>query len=406
MLLYHFLIRNHADRIARSVAPSFLGCVCSAVLFGALYGKLGLIDSELLNLLPGTTSTIAADHTTHNVARLLSVYWDQALVVVRLTAYCMFGLYMLSIIGRKSSRTLANILIVGLPLIAAAYFFVQVGDVDKIVYRVIMTAAGCVAVLSLLTFIVEPERDNRITWLMAAGFVVMVVSPLGSASGLKKLFHGMWLVLPLAVLHAEKVHGRLRSLQLSAMLSHTGAILVLVALFSLVSHFTNIYRDDDNRFHLRQPFGHPSLACIHSTPGRVQVVDELLATIERYTDKNDEILLASSLPLFYYLTGTRAALHNPWIIADSLGNVQKKQLQLIEENRLPRLFIHAEVDTRRERNWPHTTVDCYESERENLEYFKDEYIRRLRYQLLWENSAFRVYGRPADRTGVQHTQVP
>jgi len=406
MLLYHFLIRNHADRIARSVALSFLGCACSAVLFGALYGKLGLIDSGLLTLLIDETSSMAADQATHNVARLLSVYWNQAQVMLRLTAYCMFGLYVISIIGWKSGRTLANILIVGLPLISAAYFCVQVGDMDKIVYRVIMTAAGCVTVLALLTLRVDRERDDRVTWLMTAGFVVMVVSPLGSAPGLNKLFHGMWLVLPLTVLHAEKVHGRVRSLQLSAMLSHAGAILVLMALFSLVSHFTNIYRDDENRFHLTQPFGHPSLACIHSTPGRVQVVDELLATIERYTEKNDEILLASSLPLFHYLSERKATLHKSWIVLASLNNIKKKQQLLIEENRLPRLFIHAKVDTRRERNWPYITVDCYEPDIEKLKYLQDEYIRRLRYRLLWENSSFAVYGSPIDRKGARQTQDP
>jgi len=263
-----------------------------------------------------------------------------------------------------------------------------------------------VTVLALLTLLVDRERDDRVTWLMTAGFAVMILSPLGSASGLKKLFHGMWLLLPLAVLYTEKAHGRLRSLTLSAMLSHTSAILVLVAAFSVVFHFTNIYRDDENRFHLTQAFTSPSLEWIHSTPGRVRIVDELLATVDRYTEKNDEILLASSLPLIYYLTGTRAALHNPWIIADSLGNVREKQRQLVGENRFPRLFIHAKMDTRRERNWPYTAVDCYEGERQNLEYLKDEYIRRLKYRLLWENSAFAVYGSPVDTKGARQTQDP
>jgi len=64
------------------------------------------------------------------------------------------------------------------------------------------------------------------------------------------------------------------------------------------------------------------------------------------------------------------------------------------------------VDTRRERNWPYTTVDCYEPDIEKLKYLKDEYIRRLRYRLLWQNRAFAVYGSPVDRKGARQIQDP
>ena len=397
MLLYHLLTRVHADRLARAVVLSLSGCACSCMVFGLLYWRLGLFDGGFLNLLPGTTSTIAADVATHSARRLVSVYWRHALIMAELTGWLIFGLYILSTIGRRFSQTTADILIVILPLAYAAYLFMQGGDADRIAYGAIMAAAGCTAVILLAALLMGDDHHGGLAYLVISGLTVMIITPLGAGSGFTKISHGMWLSLPLAVLCLEKMHGLMRNDRLSAMFSHTGAMLVLVVVSSLAFQFTNIYRDDGNRLHLTRSFSHPSLACIHSTPGRVQVVDQLIAAIERNAEKDDEILLAGSLPLFYYLTGTRAALHNPWVIADSPGNVKKRQQRLIEEDRLPKLFIHAKVDTRGERNWPDTSVDCYEGDREKLDYLKDEYIRRLRYELLWENRAFAVYGMPQPR---------
>ena len=95
------------------------------------------------------------------------------------------------------------------------------------------------------------------------------------------------------------------------MASHMNSILLVLLLLSLFFHFTDIYRDNHNRFLLNQPFSHPSLAGIYSTEHRVKAIDEVLMAIERYTDKNDYVLMANNLPMFYYLTETKPATGNP-----------------------------------------------------------------------------------------------
>jgi hypothetical protein len=400
MIPYYLMTRRHVLGPARMVALPLLGCACACIVFGLLYWRVGLLEGGGLNLLSG-----AIDLETHNPRRLLSVYWSQALIMAEMTGYVVFGIYILSRIGRNISRNLSNILIVILPIAFGFYVLMQDWNMDRIAYSVIMASAGCVIVFLLLIIMVGNEHDDRIVCLAIASLIIVVVSPLGSASGLKKIFNGMWLALPLTVLCAEEMHGRIRNDHISAMLSHNNAVIVLMFVLALVFQFTNIYRDDGNRFHLTQSFSHPCLAYIYSTPGRVRVVDELITAIQQYTEENDEILLASSLPLFHYLTNTKATL-KPWNFIGSLNDIKRRQQRIIEEDRLPKLFIYAKVDTRGERNWPYTTVDCYKIDREKLEFLKDEYIRRLKYELLWENMAFAVYGIPSCKTGIRYSRAP
>lgn len=106
-------------------------------------------------------------------------------------------------------------------------------------------------------------------------------------------------------------------------------------------HFYNItyinYLDDKTRLNLNTEFSDPSLKGVYSTADRVKAVDELIYQIRKHTDKNDEILIANNIPIFYYLTETKPSFGNPWI--ESLPFDATKEIQReLEEKRTTKVI--------------------------------------------------------------------
>ena len=174
------------------------------------------------------------------------------------------------------------------------------------------------------------------------------------------------------------------------MLSLLGSVLAILLIISIIFHFTDEYSDDQNRLILIQDF--LTLLSLESTPDKVKVVDELLVNIEKFSDKNDEVLMINGIPIFYYLAETKPIMGNPWLFQEPIKDIKVKQQQLSKEGRYPKLFIYSKVNTR-DWSWPNTNLICSNDDCVKLDYLKEEYIKKLNYDLLWENNAFSIYTR-------------
>jgi hypothetical protein len=132
----------------------------------------------------------------------------------------------------------------------------------------------------------------------------------------------------------------------------------------------------------------------YSTAERVQVTDELISTIERETEPGDYVLMVNSIPMFYYLTGTRPALGQPWLFLQSEEKIMDFEGDRAEIGEIkPKLFVYSKVNTR-DRYWPRGDTPLKESDEKKLNYLKNQYITTYQYSHLWENDAFSVYRAP------------
>ncbi len=254
-----------------------------------------------------------------------------------------------------------------------------------------------IVILFALLFLYHHERsDKNLALLLIVSGFVMIVNPLGSACGILKSIHAFWLALPLAMLCMYRLGRQTENKFVQTTSSLIPTILLLLLIIGIFMQVGNVYRDDPNRLNLTTPFQSPQLYGTHSTPERVQVSDELISVIERETDPGDYVLMANHMPMFYYLTGTRPALGQPWLFLFS-----EEAIISLEEERArageiqPKLFIYSKVNTG-DRYWPGGDTPLKETNEAKLDYLKGQYIDTYQYSYLWENDAFAVYRIPLD----------
>ncbi len=393
MMIYYKLMRKNLAKPFHILMQSLVGFICSAIIFGVLYRQLGLFDIFPFNYFALNTLLDNLRNGHHNANLLFNIYVSDYRKVARYSFYVFIVLYILSFLGDRVHKRSLKLLIIVAPILYICFLTAYKQDTDTAAYNVILSTVGMICIFAAMFISIDKGNHIRLNLLLIAGIVLMLVTPLGSATGINKSFYGMWLALPLSLLCMDMIKDRVVILRINSISSHMNSILVVLFLLSIFFQYTNIYRDNHNRFLLNEPFLHPSLTGIYSTEQRVKVIDGVLTAIERYTNKNDKVLMANNLPMFYYLTRTKPALCNPWILLDSLEEIKMKQNQLLEQGSYPKLFVYAKVNTR-DTNWPYTDSAYLPTDKQKLDYLIDEYVGRLHYKPLWQNDVFIIYGKP------------
>jgi hypothetical protein len=403
LLVYCVATKKDLQVFKRLAFLAGSGFFCSIGVFGLFYWHIGLLQG-FIHYIFWISSQVPGSHESHGLMPLVMSYAIQWRGVVIGSALLISGLYLISKLSNNANNNIAKGLIIVLTLIVLGIKAIFPGGLLSFTNseNMIVVSVGLLLLLSGLFLYVDRGQSRNLTLLMLMGIFVMLVSPIGSINGLGMSFHGMWLIMPLSILCAYDVRDRIENPRVSSMLSLLNGLLVAVLIASLFFQATNVFRDDPNRLHLNTAFHQPSLKYIYSTPERAKVIDELLEQMDKYVTKGDDVLIVDSLPLIYYLTETTPALGNPWIEENVFqGDVIKKQLELEQEGRYPKLFITAKVNTRGH-SWPSSNSVLNEnasmpnidtSSSEYSKYLKDRYINYLHYSLVWENEAFRIYKR-------------
>lgn len=375
----------------RALLFSAVGALCSAAVFAAVYLKLGVIGPVTKEcVLPADVLGLAH----HGIGEIGFRCLRDAFIVALLGTSAAGTLWGLSLLDRRGwGRAPVDLAIAAVVLLPVLFGMHGGQNVDKLAYRYIFAAAGCAMVWTLAE-LHGKSLDKRLELLALAGTMTMVVTPLGSNTGLVKMFYGMWLILPLMILASERRMPGGTAAWFFGMRPRTKTVLAVTACLSLFFHLNNVYRDDKNRLHLSEPFEDRALTGIHSTRERVRVVDELLRQVERRLGRGEDALMVGNIPMIHYLTGTRAALGNPWISLEPLHVVVARQDRLVASGRLPAVLVLAKVNTRKS-SWPKDSrPDSDGRGGEIIEYLRHEYLVRLKYEKRWENEAFAVYERP------------
>jgi hypothetical protein len=393
ILFYYLFVKDNLSGYKRASLLATAGLGCSALLFALFYWHIGLLANYGSSILGAAFDSVNGANQLHNFKDLIKSYLRDAIIIAGYTSWLFLALFLISIVGQRMGDRVAYGLLFLAALIVITLLSVLGLSIDFSAFAVLKVSFGVVILLSAIFLLIRPIEDKNITLLLLAGITTMAITPVGSGSGLVKLFYGMWLILPLSILLTYKMTREVRSDAIFSIMHWLKPILPVMLILALFFHATNIYRDNQNRFELNTGFSDRSLSGIYSTRDRVKVIDELLSQLQKYANGGEKILAASSIPLIHYLTKTQPSLGYSWPGVSTLDKIRERQRSLEKAERLPNLFVLSKVSTRDE-TWPNATIDGEGGDTIRiLEYLKNEYINRLKYSLVWENSAFAIYSR-------------
>jgi hypothetical protein len=403
LALYYRWTGRPLEGFFRGVGYATVGVIVSTGLAACMLHRFGILEVyvDIIRqqlLYSATDSEVYASYTyKHSMVTLFRSYISQYIHVLIGVFVFIGGVFTISRLKEKISQhwitlglAIATIsgLIFGLATHIRGFNFAL-----SYMPRVFI---GIVILFALLFLYHHERSDKNLALLLIVSGVVMIINPLGSDSGILKSIHAFWLALPLAMLCMYRLGRQTENKFVQATSTLIPTILLLLLIIGIFMQGGNVYRDDPNRLNLTTPFQSPQLFGTHSTPERVRVSDELISIIERETEPGDYVLMVNHMPMFYYLTGTRPALGQPWLFLFSEESIMGLEEERVRTGEIqPKLFIYSKINTR-DRYWPLGDTPLKETDEAKLDYLKGQYIDTYQYSYLWENDAFAVYRIPLD----------
>ncbi len=391
LIIYNELSKHNVKWKQKILAPAFLGLIFSSIIFSIFYWHIGIFDNyvkyiyySIIDYINGNPKSFDSSHA---VGDLFSKYISDYIYLIIGTTIVFIVLYGISLIKQKFNRIISSALVLMFVIISALPIYTLIIykniRMEFLVVILIDIIIGLI-ILESIIYLSICDAKVQINLLLIAGIIVMLITPIGSGTGIIKSIQGMWLILPLSILCTDQVKRYVKNRRIQLALPSLNIILAMILIISLVFHVAWVYGDDLNRLHLNTAFSTRSLYGIYSTPEKVRVIDDLILHVGKYSDKGDYVTFSSNMPLYYYLTETKP-VNNPWIE----GNISN--MNDMDKKYYPELIVISKVDTSK-RNWPDKDTKYNTNNSLNIiSKFKTDYDFRLNYSLMWENEAFSIY---------------
>lgn len=401
--VYFWLTRRPLNGLIRGGMYVLIGVILATGVVLYVFSNLeilgvyiNIIKTQLVHSATGGESVSAS----HSMIELFTSYTSQYIHVILGVLIFIGGVLFIGRIKDKLSQKWISLILIltAIAAITLNVFFPWMAYLSFLLsYGIPRLFIGIIILCTLLFLYYHKTPDHNLALLLLVACTLMIINPLGSGTGIIKSLHAFWLALPLSLLCIQRLGNFADVRFIKTLSSLVPTILVIMFIFAIFFHATNIYRDDPNRLNLTTPFETPQLKWTYSTPERVQVTDELITVIERETDPGDYVLMVNSMPMFYYLTETRPALGQPWIDLYSSDQIIALEEERVEMGEIePKLFIYSKVNPR-DRYWPQSNAPLWAQDKEKIDYLGSKYIDTYQYTLLWENEAFDVYHSPDQR---------
>jgi len=248
--------------------------------------------------------------------------------------------------------------------------------------------------LSLIA-IIAMERHNRQPLALMAfiAFMVLMLTPLGSNTGMRNAMYGLWLALPLVMTWLLKQPNRTPDVPLSldpARQTFVNTILLAIGINAIVTSWLYTYRDSEDRLAMTHSIAAPLLIGCLTTEARAHVVGELLRALPKYVRPGDSLLAYNEMPLIHFLTKTRPWLGNPWPMLYGPSKIDRLlRLKEINATTLP-VIVRAKINTS-SRQWPEnsSTMGTEDREDESRRIFA-KFEQRHDYEVVWSNGSFEI----------------
>jgi len=283
-------------------------------------------------------------------------------------------------------------LLQGLSLFAlgfALFFIYQYPTATWSKLRYLLYASTLISTVFLLW-----KGDNKMSILASMAFVMVVIFPLGSDSGIEKLYFSCGLSLALLFYVIDKLWEE----EQFATFKQMGAVLYITT--CLCFGFTNTYFDLGSRLQKTATTSHPALSHIYTTAERAATIDSLLIELNKHVSKGDYLLAFSDIPMINYLTETKPCIGTSWPKLYYAPSIFETELNHGYNKSQPSAVVMQKMEMRSA--WPTNDTPDYLDlsmtkggiHPENR--LPEHYAIMLqflegKYDLVWESSTFRVY---------------
>lgn len=260
-------------------------------------------------------------------------------------------------------------------------------------------------ILLLYLFTFNAEEDNKEFRLVSfMSLIVLLFTQLGSGAGIRIVNYAMWLAVPIAYHYFKKLNENSFSLAKShdsfrffskLKLGQIETCILLKSflfsfiVFSLVTAYSDTYRDSKNRLAMIYSIKHPLLNGVFTTRDRAEVVQELLDSISKYVKKDDYLIAYEETSMVHFLTKTRPYLWNSW--PELYYPPQFKQvLERANHERtdLP-VIVRAKAKTA-STEWPNKNGLRISKRHIGNRAIMNDFINRYHYLVIWENQFFQI----------------
>jgi hypothetical protein len=270
---------------------------------------------------------------------------------------------------KKGKRILYYALAV---LATSAFIFIRTDHVYFINYVNILT--GSQVALALVFFLRIFGLDSRYRLALLCGIAVMVISYMGSDTGLLKSATGWFITIPAILLVFDEIGdvslhtdygGGTRTMTMSSGSMKTYLVFVII-LTSLMIRYVAVFGDEGSRHKMIHPVQIPLARGTFTTEEKAGHVEAIYHDLKPYVGEDDYLVGHGGGPLFIYLTGSRFYLYRTWILWYSTSSIVPDLREAYERNgRLPVILLVKEELFRR----------VYEEERPEIAKQRSEIYR-------------------------------
>ncbi|RKZ58233.1 MAG: hypothetical protein DRQ99_25765 [Candidatus Parabeggiatoa sp. nov. 3] len=262
----------------------------------------------------------------------------------------------------------------------------------KVFWRWMVTGIIYIILLAYIFAIIKQSIAYRI--LALVGLCVLILVPLGSATGMYNAIHGMWLALPIVLLFfMQGTTSAIKNWKWHQQTFDYGRRLIIVTLvLASIAQFSYTYRDSRNRLEMTTTVEHPYLRGVLTTKERAVVMQELLDELKNYVKPGDVLFAYENISLIYFLTQTRPYLYHTWSMLEVPSNFQKLIKKAETKQQYYPIVVRAKASTLLGTStWPDkvTELSSYGSMISNRKLAED-FLKRHEYIKVWENSFFEI----------------
>jgi hypothetical protein len=282
-------------------------------------------------------------------------------------------------------------------VISAIVFFLSLEGYNLVRPMIILMVG--IMYMILFMYIINMEKSNNHYRLIAfIAFLILFITPLGSASALARAIYAIWLPIPIIItflFRLKQVGMEIETVsELSSNRFRIGLneketylaknfVIICFFTFSLLLSFTFINAYSINRFDMRYTIDNPRLKGIFITKEGADSMQEVLDELNKYVKEDDYLFTYEYIMILHFLTKTK-----PYI------SCQRAQLYPIA--RFKGLFNEA----MKEKSYLPVVVINNSSLQDKNVYtvVVEEFLDRNHYKPVWKNEIFEILIPSSDKT--------
>jgi len=270
--------------------------------------------------------------SNHNLGRLLKVYFNNHVLVVKSLIKFFLTIILLGMIFKLLSRS--KILSYLIMPISTVVFFVLFKS-NAVYYLYGLGVMGSIVVFVL-------GSDRFIKSLAFMSFIMTILIPIGSDGGINNAgYASIWISVPLFFSlctrkliefnHNVPIFNALKRINTKRFVSLVSIGMVLGFSTTKIHNIMNqSYFDYGNRLEKNSTINSSLASNIKTTERRAKIINDLLKEIENYVQPNDYLLAYDNIPMINYLTKTKPYMYQSWVWVYD-GYSFKKQLKRAEK---------------------------------------------------------------------------